>query len=122
MWMVPVASLTNFSTGVASAPGFGDKRRIVTHAPRKSGGDGQRLPIGVVDRDAGNLLAVLEAIHQALQLAIGVARHQRLGGTDQALRQHLGVILQILPQPQRVRARLEKRERQRDYRYCGDQR
>jgi hypothetical protein len=45
---------------------------------------------------------------------------QWLGGADQAFRQHLRMILQIPSQPQRIRAGLEKRERQRNHRNGRD--
>ena len=90
------------------------KRRIVTYAPSKSRADREGFLLGVVNRDAGDLFAVLEAINQPLQFAICMARYQRLGGSDQAFRQHLGVILQIPLQPKSIRAGLEKREGQRD--------
>ncbi len=119
-WMVPVASLTNFPEGRRLLAMLRQERRIVTNSPRKTGANREWFVMGVINRDSGDLFAVFKAIDQTLQLAIRMARDQRLGGSGQAFRQHLGVILQIALQPKRIRAGLEKREGQGNHRDRGD--
>ena len=96
----------------ARRAGFRCECRIFSEAPCQAGRDRERIAFGVIYQDARDLLAVLKTIYQALQLAIRVPCGERLSGADQAFRQHLSVIVQIPPSPERVGARLKERESQ----------
>jgi hypothetical protein len=57
---------------------------LFAEVPLKSGRDGKRPAVQIVNRDTFNLLTILKPIHQALQFAIRMTLDERLCGTGQA--------------------------------------
>src|ERR1035438_3390136 len=68
------------------------------------------MAVGIVDGDAFQALAIAEAFHQALQIAVGAFRHEWLDGLLETFGHELGAFLEFIAAGAAVRLDLVEGE------------